>query len=430
MRRFDETRSRSPGGDALGPVGVKRGREEQAALDESWDPTDDASPADRSPSGEWDWHNRSSWGRRAVAAFPGAALVVAAALFVAGTAAASGAPAPASVPGTGGARLVARPGAPVPTDPDAPGGEARYGVVRFTTPSGPSHPLEDSTSLALPPYIGWEANGSAGPSNGYAVAAGGLLHVGVRTATPEFRGWFLTTSGSVPDSCAFQFDAASPPVVRPSVAGGSRGHTTDSAIGELVMAVQTVTTATTGDIDYVVVAEVVHADGRRVLEAGYSVGHVRNAVEHVLKRVPWPEGPLQVSVITNGQDQLEVWVDGHAFLDASGLDMGITPPFQPYLEVQAKGTPYEVAFSRYASVCGDDVRVDGLPDETLARLGGQLVSARGGQAVFTLARSSDPLEGPMLLALPASVPGGQVRVVQFAASTYWPGQRFGYEPGP
>ena len=205
--------------------------------------------------------------------------------------------------------------------------------------SGSSYPLEGSTSLALPPYLGWEANGSAGPTNGYAVARHDLLHVGVHSATPEFRGWFLTTTGSVPDACAFQFDADSPPAVPAS----SRG-----ADGELVMAVQTSSTASSGDINYVLVAEVVYANGERFLQAGYSTGHEANALEHVLKRVPWAPGPIQVSIETNGRDTLEVWVDGRPFLDATGLDMGIEPPFQPYLEVQALRTPYVVAFSRYA----------------------------------------------------------------------------------
>jgi hypothetical protein len=238
--------------------------------------------------------------------------------------------------------------------------------------------------------------------------------VGVRTTTGEFRGWFLTTTGTVPDSCAFQFDAAPPPAVAPTATGG---------VGELVMAVQTGSTSATGAIDYVVVAEVVRADGQRFLQAGYSEGHVQGAVEHVLRRVPWPAGPLHVSISTNGGNRLEVWVDGRPFLDATGLHMGITPPFQPYLEVQAVATPYSVAFARYASVCGDDVVVEGLPDGTVVSLGGRLAAAANGRAVFALARSSSPMSGSIGVLEPKAA-----HTVWFSPHTYWPGTRFSYRP--
>ncbi len=387
-------------------------------LDESWDPDDVAPPSD-GQSSQWDWRSRPTWGKRAVDAFPLVAVVAGILIFAVATVAASGTPSTV-VPGTDGARLVAESGVLVPSDPAAAGGTAQYGVVTFPTPSGSSYPLEGSTSLALPPYLGWEANGSAGPTNGYAVARHDLLHVGVHSATPEFRGWFLTTTGSVPDACAFQFDADSPPAVPAS----SRG-----ADGELVMAVQTSSTASSGDINYVLVAEVVYANGERFLQAGYSTGHEANALEHVLKRVPWAPGPIQVSIETNGRDTLEVWVDGRPFLDATGLDMGIEPPFQPYLEVQALRTPYVVAFSRYASVCGNDVVVSGLPHGAIASLDGQMVAADDGQATFFVDRNAPPVTGQLLVALPGVSVTSGTRLVRFASHTYWPGQRFRYESG-
>jgi hypothetical protein len=405
----------APRPTGAGPTGERRGAGPDP-LDESWDPVDDAVGAVSSARG-WDWGARTTWGQRAVAGFPLAAVVFAILLFVGGTAAAPGPPAPQVVGGSDGARLVAQPGAPVPTDAAAPGGPARYGVVTFDAPSGPSHPIQGSTSLALPPYVGWEQNGSAGPGNGVATVDGGLLHVGVRHSTSGFRGWFLTTTGSVPDSCAFQFDAASPP----DLPAGSPASTT----GELVMAVQTANTAITGDINYVVVAEIVHADGSRVLQAGYSTGHVRNAVERVLARVPWGRGGMHVSVETDGDQRLEVWVDNRVLFDATDLHMGITPPFQPYLEVQAVGTPYSVAFSRYASVCGDDVAVDGLPDGSLVALGSEHAVAWGGRALLPLDRSRAPVTGRLEVSTPD---GSSVR--SFDAHTYWPGDRFAYQAPP
>ncbi len=386
--------------------------------DESWDPLDDVRSRHERPGGQWDWHGRSSWGQRLVAAFPVGALVAAGVLLVGSTVAASGPPAPAvALRGTGGAVLASDWSAlATGADPAAPGTLPDYRDVTFARPSGPERTIEGSTSLSFPPYVGWQANGSATPVNGTTRASGGLLHVGVRRGTPDFRGWFLTTTGVVPDSCAFQFDAVSPPDVPPASAG---------AVGELVMAVQTGTTVTTGDIDYVLVSEIVHADGHRTLEAGYSTGHVRHAVEHVLKRVPWGPGPLRVSIQTNGDNRLTVWVNGTRFLDASGLHMGIVPPLQPYLEVQERGTPYSVAYARYASVCGGDVVVSGLPDGTVAGLDGYLATAAGGRAVFPVARSAGPLAGVLTLVVP-----GASRPVRFAPHTYWPGDRFTYRPGP
>ena len=401
------------------PATARRPSSQANLLDESWDPDDVAPPSD-GQSSQWDWRSRSTWGQRAVNSFPLVAVVAGILIFALGTVAASSTPS-VVVPGTNGARLVSESGALVPSDPAAPGGTAQYGVVTFATPSGSSYPLEGSTSLAIPPYLGWEANGSAGTANGYAVATDDLLRVGVHSATPEFRGWFLTTTGSVPDACAFQFDADSPPPVPAS----SRG-----AVGELVMAVQTSNTANTGDINYVLVAEVVYANGERFLEAGYSTGHLANAMEHVLKRVPWAPGPIRVSVETNGRDKLEVWVDGRPFLDATSLDMGIEPPFQPYLEVQAVRTPYVVAFSRYASVCGNDVVVTGLPHGAIASLDGRRVAADGGQATFPVDRHSAPITGQLLVALPGASVTSPTRLVRFSSHTYWPGQRFRYEDDP
>ena len=400
------------------PATAREPSSQSNLLDESWNP-DDIAPHSEGQSNQWDWRSRSTWGQRGVNAFPLVAVVAGILIIAAGTVAASSTP-PAVVPGTDGARLVAESGALVPSDAGAPGGTAQYGVVTFPTASGSSYPLEGSTSFALPHYLGWEANGSAGPTNGYAVARDDLLQVGVHSATPEFRGWFLTTTGSVPDTCAFHFDADSPPPVPAS----SRG-----AVGELVMAVQTSSTAITGDINYVLVAEVVYANGKRFLEAGYSTGREANALEHVLKRVPWAPGPIQVSVETNGIDTLEIWIDGRPFLDATGLHMGIEPPFQPYLEVQAVGTPYVVAFFRYASVCGDDVVVTGLPHGAIASLDGQKVAAVDGRAAFRVDRNAPPVTGQLVVALPGAAVTSGTRLVRFASHTYWPGQRFQYETG-
>jgi len=375
-------------------------------LAESWDPGDDEAVPDVRQAVQWDWHGKASWGSRAVAAYPVVAAVVALCLVVWATSAAQGAiDRVDSVAGAGGATLLANP----PSATDA------YQNVTFARPSGPSQPIEGSTSLALPPYFGWEANGSAGPTNGFATAAGGLLHVGIRRPTPDFRGWFLTTTGTTPASCVSQFAAASPPAVTSS---------DPAAVGELVMAVQTSDTTRTGDINYVLVAENVYPSGRRSLVVGYSLGHLSQATEHVLKDVPWAPGPLQVSIETDGDQTLRVWVDGVLLFEGTGLHMGIVPPFQPYLEVQARHTAYTVAYGSYSSVCRGNVVVSNLPDGAVARLAGVSATAHAGSAELPLPQSSPPITGALDLSLP-----GTAKPVPFTPHTYWPGSSYAFAPG-
>jgi len=385
-------------------------------LTESWDPTDDEPEGERRPV-QWNWHGRPSWGRRLVAAFPAVAIVAALALVVYTTSSAQGTiDHVLSVRGSGGATLLSD-APPVAYGGSASGGGqlTDYQNVTFSQASGPSQAIQGSTSLALPPYVGWEANGSAGAANGSVVARRGQLHVSVRRATQDFRGWFLTATGTTPASCAFQFSAASPPpVTAPS----------PQAIGELVMAVQTGDTVRTGDIDYVFVAENVSSSGRRNLTVGYSQGHLSRATEHLLKQAPWAPGPLQVAVQTNGDNFLSVWVDGSPFFYSHELQLGITPPFQPYLEVQARQTPYTASYNGYSSVCQRDVVVTGLPDGSTAALDGHRAVAADGSAVFAAAIAAAPMIGSLTVTLP-----GNARPVRFARHTYWPGARYSFAPG-
>ena len=202
----------------------------------------------------WNWHGRQSWGRRAVAAFPIVGILVAVALFVHTTASAQGAiDQVQSVVGTGGATLLS--GAP----PTAAGGSAGggqlsdYQNVTFSQPSGPStaDPGQHLPGPAPLCGLGGQRQCRGGQRAGLA-SAGACSTSASAGPTPDFRGWFLTTTGTTPATCAFQFSAASPPPVDLRV---------PEAIGELVMAVQTSDTVTTGDINYVFVAENV-ASGR------------------------------------------------------------------------------------------------------------------------------------------------------------------------
>lgn len=384
---------------------------------ESWDPADDEGRRETGRRAEWNWHGRRSWGRHAVAGFPFVATVLAVGLFVHTSLSAQGAiDQLQAVRGTGGATLLSK--APA-LDQRGTSGDAGqlsdYQNVTFTVPSSGSRPIEGSTSRALVPYAGWVSNGSAGAANGRTEVRSGLLRVGIQHATPDFRGWFLTTTGTIPASCAFQFSAASPPPVASSVA---------ASLGELVMAVQTGSTATTGEINYVVVAENVSQTGRRTLIAGYSHGHVSRAIEHVLKQAPWTPGPLQVAVLTNGDSHLSVWVNGTLFYTGDDLHLGIAPPFQPYLEVQARHTAYTASFNGYSSVCQPDVVVTNLPDGSTVKLAGEEVAAHNGSAVLPYAITSGPVTGVMIVSEP-----GESSPTRFALHTYWPGSRFTFSPG-
>jgi hypothetical protein len=389
-------------------------RSDPAALIDSWDPVDDQTePAERQ-SVRWNWHGSPSWGRRLVSAYPVVAVAVALCLVAVTMVMAQGAISQVrSVLGTGGASLLSV--APASGSATAAAGPLTdYQAVTFTRASGTVRPIEGSASLALPPYAGWEANGSAGAANSVVAASGGLLHVGIRRATPGFQGWFLTTTGTVPDSCVFQFAAASPPAVASKTPG---------AMGELVMAVQTGNTVTTGDINYVLAAENVSAEGKRTLVVGYSLGHLSRATEHRLKVAPWQPGPLHVAIETNGDNRLAVWVNGSLFYASDSLDLGIQPPLQPYLEVQARRTAYSVAYDGYSSVCQPNVEISGLPSGTVAELAGQRATAKRGSVVLTASTVAPPRSGSLTLAVPGA------RLVTFAPHTYWPGDRFSYAPG-
>ncbi len=133
---------------------------------------------------------------------------------------------------------------------------------------------------------------------------------------------------------------------------------------------------------------------------------------------------MHVALQTNGDNRLSVWVDGSLFYYAYILQLGIAPPLQPYLEVQARQTPYAVAYDGYSSVCQNDVVVTGLPDGSAVTLGGRRAVARNGSAVFPVAMTAPPITGSLTAALP-----GNSRPVRFDVHTYWPGARYSFAPG-
>lgn len=357
------------------------------------------------------WHGRPSWGRRTVRAYPLVAVLAAAALAVPATLTAQrAATALPGITGTRGATLTGVTAGSIAADSTVTRADGPAGVLVFSRPGLANVPIQGSTSLAIPSYLGWEANGS--DPQGYAYVKAGHLFVGDRLPTRAFRGYFLTATAPTADSCAFHFWADPPPPL-PAAARGN-----PNAEGELVVAVQTSDTIRTGDINYVYVTEDVYPAGVNKMSAGFAIGHVTNAVSHPLRSAPWPsDAPLHIVIQTNGSNQLTVWINGMRFYSANHLNMGIAPAFEAYLEVQAVGTPYRVSFTRYASICGHDLVIGGLPDGSTVTLGALSATAQSHTAVLPLPAYLGPASGNLVVNEPSGT------VVTFPGRLYWPGDR-------
>ncbi|CAB1127759.1 conserved protein of unknown function [Candidatus Hydrogenisulfobacillus filiaventi] len=282
-------------------------------------------------------------------------------------------------------------------------------ITTFRVPARRPRPLQGNTSLVLAPYPGWEANGSAG-ADGRVRVAGGFLRVGVAHPHARFRGFFLTATHALPPAYTFEAWATPPPPVR-------------QGVGELVFALQTASTTRTGLINYVWVAQLVTPRGRW-WEAGDARGRIRNAHERRLAKVavarfPPPAGVLnRLAIRTDGRHRLSVYVNGRCLLRARGLHLAVTPPFEPYLEVQARGTAYAVAYARYAAVQGRTVRLVGLPPGTRVRAGGRRLTVERRQVVIPRPARDGPLT------VTVQVPGGRPHRLRL-----WPGDRVRYAPG-
>ena len=166
-------------------------------------------------------------------------------------------------------------------------------------------PIEGSSSLALPPYRGLGGQRQCRAEQRPGEASG-------RAAPRRRPAGHPGLPGLVPDAHRAHSGLLCLPVLGRLAASG---HSADGPghRANWSWPCRPATTVTTGDINYVVVAENVSSDGRRNLAVGYSQGHLSHAIEHVLKQVPWAPGPLQVAIQTNGDNKLSVWVNGALF---------------------------------------------------------------------------------------------------------------------
>lgn len=218
----------------------------------------------------------------------------------------------------------------------------------------------------------YELNGSAVPAHRRFRADANGLHVGVTRHAPGlFEGFFAVTHAAYPASSIFHTRMSRLPgkaVVNPKESG------------EAVFAVQTGNTKKTGLINYVLVATFTSSGLFHEL-IGYAHGKIAGATTKVLWESPYaPTRPdtFDIDLRTDGKHSLEVWLNGKRAYSATNLDMNIQPPFQPYLEVQGLGIPYESTFQDFWVAGDDTLTVGGLKPGarlTLTRDAGSPVTA-------------------------------------------------------
>jgi hypothetical protein len=178
-----------------------------------------------------------------------------------------------------------------------------------------------------------------------------------------------------------------------------------SDTGEAVFAVQTGTTRRTGDINYVLVASVT-SGGLTHWEVGDAEGHVADATTTIL----WTSPPSRaasvsedVTLRTDGRSSYTVYFGKHVVYQSNRLSMSITPPFQPYLEVQALEIAYQSRFQDFWITRDDSILIEGLHKGdvvTLAPGHGAVVRAvadASGQAWLALALPQSKGEGTLTI---------------------------------
>jgi hypothetical protein len=179
-------------------------------------------------------------------------------------------------------------------------------------------------------------NGSAAAGVGWVNATDHGLDVGVRSHR-SWEGWFaVTLRATGPDVVWHAL------VSRPS-------NTVGAGVGEAVLAVQSATTQSNGSIDYVVVSAL-SSHGKSTWQVGSAHGVVANAVTDNLWKGPFSAGTAStepVTIRTDGRHSLTVWLGDQQVYSSHHLDMNDPPPFQAYLEVQARDIGYVANFKDF-----------------------------------------------------------------------------------
>jgi len=200
-------------------------------------------------------------------------------------------------------------------------------------------------------------NGSAHPGAGWVAASAKGLGVGIRQHR-GWAGWFAVTIPSAGAATLWHVD-----MTRPSgaVPGGE---------GEAVFAVQSASTQRNGSINYVIVSSLTDGD-RSTWQVGSARGVVADASSHMLWRAPFGTGSpvtFPVTIRTDGRHTLTVWLGDREVYSSHHLDMHDPPPFQAYLEVQAKNAGYVARFSDFWVTDASPVTVEGAPPRAWVEL--------------------------------------------------------------
>ncbi len=210
----------------------------------------------------------------------------------------------------------------------------------------------------------FELDPLARPDEAFLRLGEGGLEVGV-LEHGGFQGYFAVTNDSFPANAVFHA----------SMQAASGVVTSGVGQGEAVFAVQTASTKVTSDVDFVLV-NTVSSGGRLSWEVGQANGEYANAVETTLAEVPASpdalrpvDEPVDVTLQTDGDRQLTVYLGDRLVLDADDLDLGVAPPFQAYLEVQSRVIPYTARFTDFWVTAADAVHIEGLPPGTEVVIG-------------------------------------------------------------
>ncbi len=202
----------------------------------------------------------------------------------------------------------------------------------------------------------WAFGGSAPTALRFTDWHPGRLAVGVDdSADSAFHGYFAVTRH------VFAADTYVQATVEPLTV-----HPEQHQTAETVVAVQTGWTKATGMINYIVVSNLAWNGHKPLVEAGYAFGNIRDAHTLMFESAPaqrWlPRNrPYVLTIRTDGRHLAKVWIGSRLFYASDHLDLAIAPPFQVYLEVQARHIRYAAAFAGFAVYRGNSVRITGLP---------------------------------------------------------------------
>ena len=209
--------------------------------------------------------------------------------------------------------------------------------------SYPFNTLKPTSSLAGSFRLG----GTAGPSDAsIRVLTDGLyVDVGPRRLG-NWRGYFAATSAAYPASAVFHVRMWR---LAPSVPFTSQ-------TGVALFAVQT---GQYNVLNYVLVAGVIT---RR--SAYWAVGHATGNFAYANTKLIWirrsADTHEDITLRTNGHSSYAVYFGSKLVYESRALKLKITPPFRVYLEVEARGVPYQTRFQDLWVARDNAVRIVGL----------------------------------------------------------------------